>query len=228
MRVLGISTPSKYVSFSVTDISSGNGGVRQNIIAEFSSLGSKSEDLTALAEQAFCASKTDIKSAELVSIVQGPGSYSGLRGGLAAAKSFAQALNIPIIGVSALEIMARELINTDGIVAAVLDAVKGEYNFALFAVSEKKISRLSGDSVLTKEKLGDFLDKFSGTIFVASPFDDIKDLSNNGNVIPVKAFARAVNAAVSGYEKYSAGINDDLLKMTPDYSHTPRIKEYKP
>lgn len=227
MRVLGISTPAKYVSFSVSDISVENGAVRQDIIAEFSSLVLKSEDLTALAEQVFSASKTDIKSAELIAVVSGPGSYSGLRGGLAAAKSFAQVLNVPIVGVSALETMAGELINIEGTVIAVLDAVKDEYNFALFAVSGQKISRMSEDSVVTKEKLGEFLDKFKGAVYVASPFDDIKELSINSNIISVKAYARAVNAGFAGFEKYAAGGSENFLEMVPDYSHTPKIREYK-
>ncbi|MFA5105004.1 MAG: tRNA (adenosine(37)-N6)-threonylcarbamoyltransferase complex dimerization subunit type 1 TsaB [Candidatus Margulisiibacteriota bacterium] len=227
MRVLGISTPAKYVSISIADISVESGAVRQNIIAEFSSFGSKSEDLTALAQEIFRVSKTDIKSIELISVVQGPGSYSGLRGGLAAAKSFAQALDIPIVGVSALETMAGELINIEGTIAVILDAVKDEYNFALFSVSGQKISRLSEDTVLTKEKLGGLLDNFKMPVCVASPYDDIKGLSGNGNIINVKTFARAVNAGLSGYEKFHAGKSGDVLKMVPDYSHTPKIKEYK-
>lgn len=227
MRVLGISTPAKYTSLSVAEISVEMGAVTQNIIAEFSSLGSKSEDLTALAEQVFNASKTDINSIELISVVRGPGSYSGLRGGLAAAKSFAQVLNVPIVGVSALETMGRELINIDGTVAVILDAVKDEYNFALFAVAGQKISRLSEDEVFTKEKLTVFLDKFGGAVYVASPFADISGISKNKNIVHVKTFARAVNAGLAGFEKYLTGKSEDLLEMVPDYSHTPKIREYK-
>ena len=227
MRVLGISTPAKYVSLSVSDISVENGILRQDLIAEFSSFGPKSEDLTVLAEQAFRASKTDINSVELISVVQGPGSYSGLRGGLAAAKSFAQVLNIPIVGVSALETMAGELINIEGTVAVVLDAVKDEYNFALFTVSGKKIRRLSEDAVLTKERLGEFLDKFKSPVYVASPFDDMKEFSKNGNILSVKVFARAVNAGRTGFEQYLAGKSENFLEMVPNYSHTPKLKEYK-
>ncbi len=227
MKVLSISTPAKYVSLSLSNVFEDCGTIGQTVLADFSSLSARSEDLTALAEQVFRASKTDIGGTQLISVVRGPGSYSGLRGGLAAAKSFAQVLGIPIIGVSTIETMARGLINLEGTVAVVLDAVKDEYNFGLFAVSRQKMSRLSEDTVLTKDNLRNFLDKFKGAVYVASPFDDIRELSGNANIIHIKTFARAVDAGLAGFEKYNGGKKEDFLTMVPDYSHTPKLKEYK-
>lgn len=227
MRILGISTPAKYLSICISDVEGDEPPFKSDIIAEFSSLGSKSEDLTALANQTFAAAKTDITSVELICAVTGPGSYSGLRGGLAAAKSFAQVLGIPIVGVSALEAMAGELSRVEGTVAAVLDAVKDEYNFALFSVSGGKVSRLSQDTVMTKTKLGEFFGGFKGTLYAASPFDDLKGISDNANVKNIKAFARASHACNAGFATYLSGKTDDYLKIVPDYSHAPKLKEYQ-
>lgn len=227
MKVFAISTPAKYVSLSMADISEDNGSVRQTVIADFSSFGARSEDLTLLAEQAFKASKTDIREADLISVVRGPGSYSGLRGGLAAAKSLSQVMEVPIIGVSALETVAVGLSHLEGTLAVVLDAVKDEYNFALFGMSKQKISRLSEDKVISRDNLGIFLGKFEGHIYVASPFDDLRDISGNPAILHIKTFPRALDAGILGFKEYIHGKKDDCISMVPEYSHTPKLKEYR-
>src|SRR5271170_7782185 len=59
-----------------------------------------------------------------VVVVNGPGSFTGIRIGLSAAKGLAEALAIPIIAVSRLELLARK---APGSAAAVLDAGRGEF-----------------------------------------------------------------------------------------------------
>ncbi len=226
MRVLAISTPSKYVSVSVADIEIVSGRLSHELIAEFSLRGARSEDLVSLMDRSFSASNTDLDSVGLVCVVQGPGSYSGLRGGLAAAKAIAQVRNIPIVGVSALEVIARELSYVEGTIAAVLDAVKDEYNLALFAASGGRISRLSEDTVMKKDALARFFDGFRDKVHVISPWGSMENVSVNDNMVHVKGFARAVNAGIAGFELYNNGGAADPMTMVPHYSHTPNIKEY--
>jgi tRNA threonylcarbamoyladenosine biosynthesis protein TsaB len=83
-----------------------------------------------------------------VAVAVGPGSYSGLRGGLAVAKTLAQTLKVPLAGISTLEAIAYNLINVEGTMAVILDAKADEYNFALFGASRGKLKRLTGDMVL--------------------------------------------------------------------------------
>jgi len=227
LKVLGISTPAKYVSIAILDLAVENGLLRKTMTAEFSSANLRSEDLAQLAKEVFDRSGTDMNGIDLIAVAQGPGSYSGLRGGLSAAKSFSQVLNIPIVGVSTLEAMAYEAVNVEGTVAVVLDAVKDEYNFALFTACGSKISRASDDSVLSTKQLKDLLDKFSGAVYVVSPFDGIWDISKNEKTIPIKAFASASGVACAGYLGYLSGQKDDPIKMVPNYSHMPNVKEYK-
>jgi len=227
LRVLGISTPAKYVSIAILDLAVENGLLKKNIAAEFSSADLRSEDLTQLAKEVFDRSGTDMNGIELIAVAQGPGSYSGLRGGLSAAKSFSQVLNIPIVGVSTLEAMAYEAVNVEGTVAVVLDAVKDEYNFALFTACGSKVSRASEDSVLSTKQLKDLLDRFSGAVYVVSPFDGIENISKNDKIIHIKAFASASSVACAGYLGYLSGQKDDPIKMVPNYSHMPKVREYK-
>jgi len=61
---------------------------------------------------------------EKIAVAIGPGSYTGIRVGVAAAKSLAYALNIPVVGVSSLEVMAKTAIS-DEICVPMIDARRG-------------------------------------------------------------------------------------------------------
>jgi tRNA threonylcarbamoyladenosine biosynthesis protein TsaB len=68
-----------------------------------------------------CLLPTDL---ERIAVAVGPGSYTGIRVGVAAAKSLGYTLNIPVIGISSLEIMANAVDRT-GIVVSMIDARRG-------------------------------------------------------------------------------------------------------
>lgn len=70
----------------------------------------------------------------LVAVDTGPGLFTGLRVGVAAAKSFAQALGVPVVGVGSLEALAAGLAPWSGRVAALVDARRGEVYGAVFDV----------------------------------------------------------------------------------------------
>lgn len=61
---------------------------------------------------------------ERIAVARGPGSYTGIRVGVAAAKSLGYTLNIPVIGISSLEVMANAVIRT-GNVVTMIDARRG-------------------------------------------------------------------------------------------------------
>jgi tRNA threonylcarbamoyladenosine biosynthesis protein TsaB len=77
-------------------------------------------------------SALDLADVELVAVSIGPGSFTGLRIALSAAKGLCLATGIPIVGVPTLEILARALGPRRGLVCPVLDARKGEVYGAAF------------------------------------------------------------------------------------------------
>jgi tRNA threonylcarbamoyladenosine biosynthesis protein TsaB len=113
--------------------------------------------------------KLDIHELKAVMVAKGPGSFTGLRVGLAAAKGLCQGLQIPIIGVSSLEAMASQLPCASIPIAPVLDSRKGEAFTALFLWSDE------GGLVRSKEdiclKLEDMPAFFEGpTLFIGNDF----------------------------------------------------------
>jgi len=139
---------------------------------------------------------------EGVAVAVGPGSYSGLRGGLAAAKSLAQTLNIPLVGVPTLEAIAYNRINQNGKIAAILDARWDEINFALFEIFAGQLKRLTDDQV-----------------FAIGELNDQGAERETGHPY-------GINVAKLGLLKLKAGQKDDPLTLIPHYSHKPHFKEY--
>ena len=220
MKVLGISTASKYTGVALID--------QDKVIGDLTSLESRSEDLVVLARKIMDEAGIDVKQIEAVAVAQGPGSYSGLRGGLAGAKSLSQVLDVPLIGVSTLEAVAFNLLDSDGTIAVIMDAVRGELNFALFSCNSKNLKRITDDIVIKEGRLNEFLSKVKGELFVVTNVDAIKKSHQNARFADkLHSIPYAKNVARIGLLKLEAGEKDDHLSMVPKYSHMPAVKEFK-
>ena len=80
-----------------------------------------SERLMPVIEQAFKAINHNIKDIDLIAVAAGPGSYTGVRIGVTVAKTLAWTLNKPLVSMSSLEVLARNL-SVDGLIIPLFDA----------------------------------------------------------------------------------------------------------
>jgi len=95
---------------------------------------------------------------EAVAVSHGPGSYTGLRIGIATAQGLAQAGALPVVGVSTLEAMAlTHGEKTEGTLVPILDARSGELYCAAFAVRGGALERLRDDSALAVSEFDDWV-----------------------------------------------------------------------
>jgi tRNA threonylcarbamoyladenosine biosynthesis protein TsaB len=83
----------------------------------------------------------------------GPGSYTGVRIGVATAKMMAWALNIPLLGVSSLDGLARNFLASDGIVCPMFDARRKQAYTALYERTEGSFRKTLADSLLPLDRL---------------------------------------------------------------------------
>ena len=94
-----------------------------------------------------------------IAVSIGPGSFTGLRIGLATAKGLAYDSGLSLVGVSTLQANAARVKNFDAMVGAMLDARKGEVYFALFRRRQNKLMRLTSDAVMSIHSAVDLLQK---------------------------------------------------------------------
>jgi tRNA threonylcarbamoyladenosine biosynthesis protein TsaB len=104
-----------------------------------------------------CISFKDLSG---ISISIGPGSFTGLRIGLATAKGLAYAAGLPLVGISTLRAMAARVSDFDGIIGALLDARKGEVYVAVFRRRAQALKRLTADAVLSIQSAIKLLENF--------------------------------------------------------------------
>jgi tRNA threonylcarbamoyladenosine biosynthesis protein TsaB len=126
MLILGIETATEQVGVAI--------GGHEGIIATFEVARGRrhAEILTPAIE--FVCRQADVELAELgcIAVDIGPGLFTGMRVGLAAAKALAQALRVPMIGISSLDLLAFPCRHTDRVVVPVIDARKGEVFWAMY------------------------------------------------------------------------------------------------
>lgn len=101
-----------------------------------------------------------------VAVAAGPGSFTGVRIGMAAAKGFAWGREIPCVGVSTLEAMAVSLGAYQGYVCPVMDARRNQVYNALFRMDCGKCTRVAEDRAISLQDLGEELQKLSEPVFL--------------------------------------------------------------
>lgn len=90
---------------------------------------------------------------DAIAVTNGPGSFTGVRIGVATAKGLAFADDTPCIAVSTLEAIAYNFLDEECVVCAVMDARRMQFYNALFAVKNGEIKRLTPDRAIALEDL---------------------------------------------------------------------------
>ena len=101
-----------------------------------------------------------------IGVANGPGSFTGIRIGVAAAKGFAWGAELPCCGVSTLEAMAVSLGVWQGYVCPVMDARRSQVYNALFHVDCGKYTRIRDDRAISLLELGEDVKNLSEPVFL--------------------------------------------------------------
>lgn len=147
MKILSIDSTSVTASVTISD---------ENIILaeEFINNGlTHSQTLMPMVERILKKASLSIKDIDLFGITNGPGSFTGVRIGIASIKGMADALNKGCVAVSTLEAIAEPLSNTDCIACAVMDARCSQVYTAIFRLG----NRLCEDKAVLIDDLGEEL-----------------------------------------------------------------------
>ena len=95
----------------------------------------------------------DLKSIDLIAVAAGPGSFTGLRIGIAAFKGLAWAADKPCLGISTLEAMAENIAHLNGLVVGAMDARRAQVYNAVFEAKDGVLTRLTPDRAISLEDL---------------------------------------------------------------------------
>ena len=141
MIVLGIETATPQVGCAL--------GGHEGVIASFHTARGRrhAEILTPAIEFTCAQAQIGLSEVGVVAVDIGPGLFTGLRVGVATAKAMAQALRVPVIGMSSLDLLAFPVRATRRLIVAVIDARRGEVFFALYRQVPGGVQRISDPAV---------------------------------------------------------------------------------
>lgn len=111
------------------------------------------ERLVALLDRALTDGELRVEDLDAIAVSVGPGSYTGIRIGVAVAKGLALGAPVQLAAVSSLEALAAGAAETTGLVCPVVDAKKGQVYAALFRRGPEGLARATPDLVVTIEQL---------------------------------------------------------------------------
>ena len=112
-----------------------------------------SRTLLPMAEDLLKNAGTEMKQIDCFAVAQGPGSFTGIRIGIATVKGLAWAADKPCIGVSTLAAMAWNGVGAGGLICAVMDARRSEVYNALFRIEDGRPVRLCPDRAISLSTL---------------------------------------------------------------------------
>ena len=175
---------------------------------------------------------TDIRlsDVDMLACAHGPGSFTGIRIGIATVKGLAWALDKPCIGVSTLEAMAWNGISAGGIICAVMDARRSQVYNALFEIRDGMPVRLTEDRAISLEELKGDVEAQNRDVFLVGDGASITSSFFEAHHIPWRAapsnlaMQSAWGVAMAAQGK-KGGSADDLLPVYLRLSQAERERQ---
>lgn len=125
-----------------------------------------SRTLLPMVQDMLRSSELTLADMDAIAIAAGPGSFTGLRIGLATVKGLSWAADKPCIGVSTLEGMAHPLRHLDGIIVCAMDARRAQIYNAVFLAENGTLTRLREDRAISLEDAAADIREFDGPITI--------------------------------------------------------------
>ena len=182
-----------------------------------------SQTIMTMAQDLIAACGHTSQDIQAIAVAAGPGSFTGIRIGVAAAKGFAWGGDLPCYGVSTLEAMARSLSVYDGYVLPVMDARRSQVYNALFQAEKGKLTRLCEDRAISLADLAEEIKILQKPIFLVGDGSNLcyntllEEVPNL--VLPAehRMHQRACGVCLAAADMIAAGLPGNGAELTPNY-----------
>ena len=175
---------------------------------------SHAEKLHVFIEEIVNEANLNFSEIKAVAVSKGPGSYTGLRIGVSAAKGLCYALQIPLISIDTMQVLAKKAV-VDGLIVPMIDARRMEVYSAIFDKNHNKIKDVEAE-ILTENSYQDF----DQTIYFVGDCQEkcqtvlIKD---NFKFLPEIVFPSANEMSQLSFEKFQNNDFEDVAYFEPFY-----------
>ena len=176
---------------------------------------SHAEKLHVFIEEVLLQSKHSYSELSAVAVSQGPGSYTGLRIGVSAAKGLCYALDIPMIAVDTLAILAEQVQIEEGFIVPMIDARRMEVYSAVFNAKHTKVIETQAEIITTES-----FKEYDETIyFIGDSSTKCRETLTKQNFVFKEEiiFPSSREMAKLSYEKYTNNDFVDVAYFEPLY-----------
>lgn len=177
---------------------------------------SHAERLHVFIDDVLKEAKVTPSNLDAIAVSKGPGSYTGLRIGVSAAKGLCFALNKPLISVSTLEALAHQVVCHDGVIVAMLDARRMEVYAAIFDSNFNQIKETQA-KILDTSSFNDYL--IQGKVsFIGNGVEKTKSLISHPNALFIEDKLPSANEmSLLAFKKYKINDFEDVAYFEPYY-----------
>ncbi len=176
---------------------------------------SHAEKLHVFIEELLLETNVALKEVKAIAVSQGPGSYTGLRIGVSAAKGLCYALSIPLIAVDTLEILARKIQVSSGIILPMIDARRLEVYCAFFDSNFAKIRETKAE-VIDENSFQEELEVLHLIGDGAMKFKEILK-GDKFKYYPEIEYPSAAEMGVISFQKFQNNQFEDVAYFEPYY-----------
>lgn len=221
MKILAVDSSSKPASASVVS----DGRLLSEVFVNNGFTHSKT--LMPVINDVLCHSDITLDEIDLCAVVTGPGSFTGVRIGVAAAKGLCFTNDIKCVGVSALECMAYNLAAIDGYVCSIMDARCSQVYTATFRCG-KNIERVTEDRAISIDELLEHLKNLGNTVYILGDGAQLvySKAENLSNVILVNENNRYQKSSSAAFCALNKSENDYINadSLVPTYLRLPQAE----
>lgn len=187
-----------------------------SVLKEFAGEGyAHAEKLHVFIEEVLQEACITFKDLDAVAVSKGPGSYTGLRIGVSAAKGLCYALNIPLVAVDTLEVLARRLKIEAGVIIPMLDARRMEAYTAVYDIAYNKVRETKAE-VITGNSFSDI----DGPVhLIGDGAAKCREILNADKLIYHEEiiYPSAAQMAALSYDKHKKSDTEDVAYFEPFY-----------
>lgn len=221
MLILGVDSTAVTASVAIAEVKEGK--LLSHSVFTVKNKMTHSENLLPMVDhilQVYGAKASDL---ELLAVNAGPGSFTGVRIGVATVKGLAFPKNLPCAPVSTLDSLAQNLEGVPGTVCALMDARRNQFYYAIFEDG----ARLTPDSCGSAEEIAEQLAGKNvtlcgdGALVFASLFTEE---CPHAVANPVIREQNALSVALCGYRMYKEGKTVSGKELRPIYLRVPQAE----
>jgi tRNA threonylcarbamoyladenosine biosynthesis protein TsaB len=224
MNILGIDTSSIVATVAVV--------TEEKLLAEYIVNNKKnhSEKLMQVLDTVLKDSDLDIDDLDAIAVAKGPGSFTGLRIGMACAQGLAHASGMPIVGVNTLDALAYNMIDVQGLLCPVINAQRQEMYTSLYRWEDGELIRLWDYEITSIRNLAQRLLQKTERVFILGDgvnilWPTVQDCNHIILAPQISLMPRASSVAAAGLQEFLSGKAESCFDLEPFYIRRSHAEE---